>query len=97
MDEFANDLLSHLVNLVLAITLAEMAWMPWLMRRSGAGRWPWRANLLAGLGLLVALRLVLSNAHWMWVGLALACAGIAHLSDLRARWRRHAAHLQSGP
>jgi hypothetical protein len=67
------------------------------MRRSGGAGVPWRANLLAGLGLLAALQLVLGRAHWMWVGLALAGAGAAHLSDLRSRWRRHAAQLQSGP
>jgi hypothetical protein len=44
-------------------------------------------TLLAGAGLLVALRLALSGAAMPWVLLMLTVAGACHLLDLSARWR----------
>ena len=47
--------------------------------------WP---NLLAGSCLLLALRLALGQASWQWLALVLAVSLLAHLLDLRQRWRR---------
>lgn len=44
-------------------------------------------NLLAGFLLLVAMRLAVADAALPWVGLSLLAAGLAHLVDLRRRWR----------
>jgi hypothetical protein len=43
--------------------------------------------LLPGIFLLVALRVALAGAAWPWVPLALIAALVAHLLDLRQRWR----------
>ncbi len=79
-------MLTTLVNLVIAITVAEIAWLMLLAKHS-LPKGPLLANLLAGLGLLIALRLVVAEAALLWVALALAAGGVAHLLDLRARWR----------
>ncbi len=44
-------------------------------------------NLLAGFMLLIAMRLALADAALPWVGASLLAAGLAHLVDLRQRWR----------
>jgi hypothetical protein len=43
--------------------------------------------LLPGIFLLVALRAALAGAAWPWVPSALTAALVAHLLDLRQRWR----------
>ena len=45
-------------------------------------------NLAAGCALLLTLRLAIGGAWWGWLGLGLAMAGVAHLVDLRMRWRK---------
>lgn len=45
-------------------------------------------NLLAGAGLVLALRTALTGAHWAWTALALLAALAAHLANLAALWRR---------
>lgn len=79
------DLLLHLVDLVLAVSLIELLWLL-LRRRTGFANLA--PNLLAGLSLTLALRLSLVGASGAWIVLCLAAAGIAHLLDLLAR-RRH--------
>lgn len=79
-------MLSALVNLVIVITLAEIGWLM-VLSKPRLPKGPLLANLLAGLSLLIALRLVVAEAALVWVALALATGGVAHLLDLRARWR----------
>ena len=79
-------MLTTLVNFVIVITLGEIAWLM-LLAKHRLPKAPLLANLLAGLGLLIALRLVVAEAALLWVALALALGGVAHLLDLRARWR----------
>jgi hypothetical protein len=43
--------------------------------------------LLAGLFLLLALRVALTGADWFWIALFLFAALIAHLVDLQKRMR----------
>jgi hypothetical protein len=43
--------------------------------------------LLPGICLLLAVRAALAGAAWPWVPMTLAAALVAHLLDLRSRWR----------
>lgn len=82
-----HGILMGLVNLVLAVTALEIAWL--MFRRGGVrlAKGPLLANLLAGLSLVLALRLSLAGVAWFWIALCLALAGLAHAIDLQARWR----------
>jgi hypothetical protein len=82
-----HDLLLTLVDVVLLVSVLEMVWL--LLRRSARGlsRGALVANLLAGLGLVAALRLALAGAGLPWVAACLVGAGLAHALDLQARWR----------
>jgi hypothetical protein len=44
-------------------------------------------TLLPGICLLLAVRAALVGAPWPWVPTALTAALVAHLLDLRSRWR----------
>lgn len=82
-----SELLLLLVDLVLAVSLIELLCVISLQRRRPlvASLLP---NLLAGMSLALALRLGLSGAGLLWVAPCLLAAGLAHLLDLKARWRR---------
>lgn len=82
------------LDLALAALVLEAMYLGvqgWLGRRPGRrGRvalaprdWLW--CLLAGLGLLLAMRMALAGAAAPVVGACLAAAGLCHLMDLRAR------------
>lgn len=88
-------MLTTLVNLVIAITLAEIGWLM-LLARHRLPKGPLLANLMAGLGLLAALRLTIADAGLLWIALALAAAGGAHWLDLRARWKATAGDALNG-
>jgi hypothetical protein len=88
-------MLTVLVNLVIAITLAEIFWLMF-MAKHRLPKLPLLANLSAGLGLLAALRLNMAGADLPWVALALAAAGAAHLLDLKARWKAAAGDAFNG-
>ena len=88
-------MLTILVNFVIAITLAEICWLMWVAQHN-LPKGPLLANLMAGLGLLAALRLNLADADLTWVAMALAAAGVAHLLDLRARWQATARDALNG-
>ncbi len=83
-------LMLRLVELVLAVSLLELLWF---LRRSGPlVRRQGLPNLLAGLSLILALRLGLGGAGLAWVAACLLAAGVCHLLDLQARQR-----LMQGP
>ncbi len=44
-------------------------------------------NLAAGICLFMAVRFALTAADWPWIGGSLALALVAHVADLRSRWR----------
>lgn len=79
----------RVVDLVLAFMAVEAACLVAYRRRTGRGPRPADlvSNLLSGLCLLLALRAALVGAWWGWIGLALTAALVAHLADLRRRWR----------
>jgi len=78
----------RVIDLILIIVLAEAAGLMLLRWATGRGIAPSAliANLAAGAFLLAALRIGMSGAGDGWIGLCLALALAAHLTDLRARW-----------
>ncbi|RAI57709.1 hypothetical protein DOO78_18070 [Roseicella frigidaeris] len=80
----------RVVDLALALMLVEAVALLALRRSRGGGLAPAEllAFLLAGAGLLLALRAALVGAAWEWVALPLVLALLAHLADLGLRWRR---------
>jgi hypothetical protein len=79
----------RIVDLILAITVLEGVMLVALYRRTGRGVAPadLLTNLASGLSLMLALRGALVGVWWGWIGLCLAGSLVAHLADLRRRWR----------
>ena len=79
-----------LVDGVIAITVLEA--LAFLVYRALTGKGvaasQFLVNLLSGLGLMGALRLVLAGAWWGWVAACLLLAGGLHVADLWRRWER---------
>lgn len=80
----------RVVDLALAVVAIEAALLVWHRRRYGRGvpAAELFAFLAAGACLMLALRAALVGASWWWVAAPMAGAGVAHLLDLRLRWRR---------
>jgi hypothetical protein len=78
-----------IVDLILALTVLEGLVLTAYRLRTGRGPapGPLLANLLAGICLLLAVRAALVDAWWGWLALCLAGSLVAHLADLRLRWR----------
>jgi hypothetical protein len=78
----------RVVDLILGLMVLEALALTWFFAKTGSGVRPRRLlpNLLAGAGLLLALRAALTHqpmttvAVWLLVGLA------GHLADLALRW-----------
>ena len=83
---FANG---HIVDLILGLIVVEAAVVAVYHRKTGrgVGTADLVSNLLSGICLLLALRAAMVGASWMWIALALAASLVAHLADLRRRWR----------
>jgi len=82
-------MLLHLIDLVIAIMVIEAVALALYHRRTGRGLAPMEflPSLAAGLALMLAVRAGASGASLAWVALALSLAGLAHLADVRRRWR----------
>ncbi len=80
---------AHLVDLVLAAAILEFGLISvwWRRRRQGIPPTQLLPNILAGAFLLLALRLALGGAPWHWYAGCLIGSGLAHVVDLRQRWR----------
>ena len=90
----------HFIDLIIAFTILEAVVLILLRGRQGASRTgliaPFGRSravdivvmVLPGLCLMAALRAALDEAPWPWVPVALAAAFVAHLADIRRRWRR---------
>jgi hypothetical protein len=91
MEEFFRSGL--VADVILVVMLAE-ALLLFVYRRL-TGRGPATADLvamlLAGACLVLALRAVLTGAHWPVVVMFLGAALLAHLMDLYRRWPGRAA------
>ncbi len=89
---FIEDLVSsgRVVDVICLLMLAEAVAIILVYRRTGRGIPPAEAlpSLLAGVGLLLALRGALTQTGWEWIALSLAAALLAHLADVAQRWRR---------
>lgn len=80
----------RVVDLILGLMVLEALALAWFYGRTGSGIPPRRLlpNLLAGAGLLLALRAALTEqpvtivAAWLLIGL------VGHLADLALRWER---------
>jgi hypothetical protein len=83
---FANG---HLIDLVLVVVVLEAAALLLAWHYTGRGIAPGDLlpNLCAGAFLLLALRVKLGGGGWMPACGCLAAAGVAHLIDIRRRWR----------
>lgn len=80
----------RLVDLILVLVAIEVVVLIMLWRRRGRGIPPadLLPNVLAGVFLLLTLRVVLAGGGWTIGCICLAAAGVAHLVDLVRRWRR---------
>jgi hypothetical protein len=92
-----------LIDLIVMFTLIEAAVLAVWRRRSrrpanSPGKGPAADGrtsgfaaiglmLLPGICLLLAVRAALAGVPWPWVPMALTAALVAHLLDLRSRWR----------
>ena len=79
----------RIVDILLVLMVIEAIALIAFHRRSGAGIKTRHvlSNLIAGMCLFLALRLALTDAPWPWIGAGLGAALLAHLADLKSRWR----------
>lgn len=79
----------RIVDVALALTALEAVAVVAYFRVTGRGIPPadFLGNLASGACLMLALRCGLTGAWWGWIALWLGAALVAHLSDLRRRWR----------
>jgi O-antigen ligase len=79
----------RIVDLILGLTVIEAVLLVGYHRITGRGvaAADLAGNLLAGMFLLLALRLAIGGAAWTWLALCLTGALVAHLCDLGRRWR----------
>ncbi len=77
------------IDVALAMTALEALLVTGYFRRTGRGVPPaeFLGNLASGVCLMLALRCGVTGAAWPWVAVFLAAALVAHLADLRRRWR----------
>ena len=85
-DWFASG---RVIDLVLILVALEVAALPWLLRRlnSSVQLSQLLPNIIAGIALMLALRLSLTDAAWIWISMAMLIALCAHVTDLTLRIR----------
>ena len=85
-DFFASG---RVADLILCVMVVEALVLVILHLRTGQGLHPtaFLGNLIAGVGLVLALRGALLHAGWIWIALALAVALVGHGVDLWGRWK----------
>jgi hypothetical protein len=79
----------RIVDFIIAIMVMEvMACVAWRWHSTRGLSLPEISSMvLAGFFLLLALRSALASADWRWIALFLLGSLIAHLFDLKMRWR----------
>ncbi len=85
-DWFASG---RLIDVALTMTALEAVAVVLYFRRTGRGIAPadFLGNLASGVCLMLALRCGVTGAWWGWIALWLSAALVAHLADVRRRWR----------
>ena len=85
-DFFASG---RIADLIVCVMVVEAFVLAILHSRTGRGVAPgaFLGNLVAGIGLVLALRGALLDAGWTWIALALAVALVGHGIDLWGRWK----------
>ena len=80
----------RIVDLILGLVVVQFVAIVLYRRTTGRGPAPADIafTLLAGAGLLLALRAALTDAGWMSIAAYLVLALVAHLADLARRWPR---------
>ncbi len=80
---------TRVIDLVIAVSLLEWLLLAQWHKRSGQGIAPdaLKWMMLPGLCLMLAARSALSGAPWILMALLLSAAGLAHIADLRRRWK----------
>lgn len=79
----------RIVDLILILVVLEGITLLAYRRRTGhgIGGRGLLSNLLAGVCLLLALRVALTGGGWPLIALCLAASGLAHAVDLWLRWQ----------
>ena len=77
----------RIIDLILVLVVLEVAALPWLLRWLGTAvtAGSLLPNILAGIALMLAVRLSLTGEDWTLIAAALAGALLAHLADLWLR------------
>lgn len=85
-DIFASG---RIVDLILVLMFMEAIVLTFYYRRTGEGVTPSSVAslLIPGAFLLLAVRGALTGAAWHWIALLLLAAFMAHLADIKQRWR----------
>ena len=80
----------RIVDVILGLVVVQFIALALYRRATGRGPAPADIafSLLAGAGLLLALRAALTGADWTSIAAFLAAALVAHLADLARRWPR---------
>jgi hypothetical protein len=79
----------RIIDLILVLVVLEAVGLVVWHRRTGHGLAPgaMAATIGSGVALMLAVRAALVGAWWGWVALPLLAALMAHLVDLRGRWK----------
>jgi len=87
MHEFLSG--TWVIDCLIAVLLAEALALRGLQWRRGVQAVPrgLAASLMAGLFLMLAIRLALTGGQGLWFAALLLAAGLAHALDLRERFR----------
>ncbi|MFY9628748.1 MAG: hypothetical protein WAK03_11460 [Methylocystis sp.] len=93
MDEFIRS--GRAIDWILILIALEALAVLGYRTFTGRGPAPYAfiSNIVAGASLLVAMRIALAGASWVWIGFSLMAAFIAHLADLATRWQLPAGGL----
>ncbi len=85
-DLFASGAIA---DIVIALMVVEAMALIAYARATGRGIAPVQVltNFAAGICLFMAVRFALTGAPWQWIGGSLAISLVAHLADLKSRWR----------
>lgn len=80
---------SRIIDFILIWTAIEAMLLVAFFNKTGRGVPPvdLLANLAAGAFLMLALRGALVSAQWQWIAASLLGSFLAHLLDLRLRWK----------